>query len=58
MHESNSPEPEFGSELRRRETPGHRRLRRRNGIAAALLGILAVGSRQSVNNVSQPGEKP
>jgi hypothetical protein len=36
-----SPEPEFGSELRRRETPAHRQLRRRNGIVAALLGIVA-----------------
>ena len=41
MTEPNFQEPEFGSELRRRETPKHRRLRRRNGIIAALLGIVA-----------------
>ena len=41
MDKPKSPEPEFGSELRRREKPEHRRLRRRNGIIGALVGIVA-----------------
>lgn len=35
MDKPKSPEPEFGSELRRREKPEHRRLRKRNGIIGA-----------------------
>jgi hypothetical protein len=41
MTEPNSQDPEFGSEVLRRETPEHRRLRRRNGIVAAVLGSVA-----------------
>jgi hypothetical protein len=41
MDTPKSPEPEFGSELRRREKPEHRRLRKRNGIIGALVGIVA-----------------
>ena len=41
MDKPKAPEPEFGSELRRRETPEHRRLRKRNGIIGTLVGIVA-----------------
>jgi hypothetical protein len=40
MYEPNPEDPEFGSELRRRQTPGFRRLQRRKGITAALVGIV------------------
>jgi hypothetical protein len=39
MYTPNPQDPNFGSEVRRRETPEHRRQRRRRGFVAALFGI-------------------
>jgi hypothetical protein len=61
MSEPNSEDTGFGSELRRRETPEHRRVRYRNGIRAALLGMLAgvvtliVGIRAMLSGEMVPG---
>ena len=40
MQEPKPSDPEFGSEVRRLETPEHRRQRRRKGISAALFGVV------------------
>ena len=40
MQEPKPPDPEFGSEVRRLETPEHRKHRRRKGITAALFGVV------------------
>ena len=39
MYTPNEQDPKFGSEVRRLETPEHRRQRRRGGIAATLFGV-------------------
>lgn len=40
MNEPDKPAPEFGSELRRLETPEHRRQRRKHGINVSIFGIV------------------
>lgn len=40
MKERDKPAPEFGSELRRLETPEHRRQRRKRGINVSIFGIV------------------
>ena len=39
MYTPNPQDPKFGSEVRRLETPEHRRQRRRRGFVAALFGM-------------------
>ncbi len=39
MYTPNPRDPKFGSEIRRLETPEHRRQRRRRGFIVALVGI-------------------
>lgn len=40
MNDHDPKKVEFGSEVRRLETPGHRRLRRRNSLIGTLLLVL------------------
>ena len=43
MQQRGPPDPEFGSEVRRLETPEHRKQRRRKGITAAMVGVVLGG---------------
>ena len=57
MHEPKPPEPEFGSEVRRLETPEHRRQRRRKGVGAALFGVVLGGGMLALGiNAIRTGE--